>query len=72
MACYLRRHPDARLWLPGDEHAAHAGRWVRLVVRRIGARSGCLGRGIEDCAVLGLGVGRMIQLWGRGFGWAGK
>ncbi len=35
VACYLRRHPDARLWLPGDEHAAHAGRWVRLVVQEV-------------------------------------
>lgn len=35
VACYLRRHPDARLWLPGDEHAAHTGRWVRLVVREV-------------------------------------
>lgn len=33
--CYLRGHPDARLWLPGDRHAAHGGRWVRLVVQEV-------------------------------------
>ncbi len=33
--CYLGVHPDARWWLPGDRHAAHGGRWVRMVVREI-------------------------------------
>jgi Pyridoxamine 5'-phosphate oxidase len=33
--CFVRAHPDARLWLPGDERAAHAGRWVRMVVREV-------------------------------------
>lgn len=35
VACYLRAHPDARLWLPGDEHAAHGGRWLRLRVQEV-------------------------------------
>lgn len=35
VACYLEKHPDARLWLPGDEGAAHAGRWLRLVVQEV-------------------------------------
>lgn len=33
--CFLRAHPDARLWLPGDKHAAHPGRWVRMVVEEV-------------------------------------
>lgn len=33
--CFVRAHPDAKLWLPGDPNAAHPGRWVRMVVQEV-------------------------------------
>jgi Pyridoxamine 5'-phosphate oxidase len=35
VGCFLKTHPDAKWWLPGDEGAAHGGRWVRLVVQEV-------------------------------------
>lgn len=32
-ACFLRAHPDARYWLPGNR--IHASAWVRLVVTQV-------------------------------------
>ena len=34
-ACFLRRHPDSKWWLPGSEGAAHMGRWLRLVTEEV-------------------------------------
>lgn len=33
--CFLKAHADAKAWLPGDEGAAHAGKWMRLRVREV-------------------------------------
>ena len=33
-ACFVKKHPDARLWLPGAK-AVHDGEWVRLVIQQI-------------------------------------
>jgi hypothetical protein len=32
-ACYVRKHPDAVAWLPGNR--IHESRWVRVVVREV-------------------------------------
>lgn len=29
-ACFVRAHPDARAWLPGDEDGAHTAYWARF------------------------------------------
>ena len=31
--CYLKAHPDAEVWLPGEEDSPHSSFWARLVVR---------------------------------------
>ncbi|KZZ96375.1 FMN-binding split barrel-related protein [Ascosphaera apis ARSEF 7405] len=33
--CFVDSHPDAVMWLPGHDDAAHRGFWARLVVQRI-------------------------------------
>jgi len=33
--CFVKKHGDSRLWLPGKEGAAHEGLWMRLVVEQI-------------------------------------
>ena len=33
--CFTAKHRDAKLWLPGDRGAAHAGRWMRMVVQEV-------------------------------------
>jgi hypothetical protein len=32
-ACYIKKHPDAAWWLPGNR--IHASKWVRLVVEEV-------------------------------------
>ncbi|EGO25389.1 hypothetical protein SERLADRAFT_368793 [Serpula lacrymans var. lacrymans S7.9] len=29
-ACYLKKHPDARWWLPDDDKGAHISYWARF------------------------------------------
>lgn len=33
--CFTSVHGDSRWWLPGDEHSAHRGLWMRLVVEQV-------------------------------------
>ena len=33
--CFVRRHRDSRLWLPGSKFAAHQGKWARVVVQQV-------------------------------------
>lgn len=35
VSCFTGVHGDSRWWLPGDDHAAHRGIWMRLVVEQI-------------------------------------
>lgn len=32
--CYLKEHPDAEIWLPGQEDSPHSSFWARFVVRQ--------------------------------------
>ncbi|KAI5310606.1 hypothetical protein KEM55_004617 [Ascosphaera atra] len=34
-SCYVSAHPDAVMWLPDDEAAAHSGYWARLNVQKV-------------------------------------
>ncbi|PWY83534.1 hypothetical protein BO70DRAFT_386928 [Aspergillus heteromorphus CBS 117.55] len=33
--CYLEKHPDAKVWLPGREGSPHASFWARMVVTEV-------------------------------------
>ena len=33
--CFTGVHGDSKWWLPGDDHAAHRGIWMRLVVQQV-------------------------------------
>ena len=33
--CFLAKHGDAGLWLPGSETSPHTGRWTRLRVEEV-------------------------------------
>lgn len=35
VSCFTGVHGDSRWWLPGDDHAAHRGIWMRMVVEEI-------------------------------------
>ncbi|KAK5941752.1 hypothetical protein PMZ80_005703 [Knufia obscura] len=35
VGCFTGVHGDSRMWLPGDEHAAHRGVWMRMVVEQV-------------------------------------
>lgn len=35
VSCFTGVHGDSKLWLPGDDHAAHRGIWMRMVVEQI-------------------------------------
>ncbi|PYH97722.1 hypothetical protein BO71DRAFT_287633, partial [Aspergillus ellipticus CBS 707.79] len=73
--CYLAKHPDARVWLPGREGSPHASFWARMVVtqvywiggfgglNRIGWLNVTEWKGIREHGVVG-GVGD-----GSGRGW---
>ncbi|KAE8348711.1 pyridoxamine 5'-phosphate oxidase-domain-containing protein [Aspergillus coremiiformis] len=34
-SCYLKAHPDARVWLPGQGNSPHTSFWARLVVTQV-------------------------------------
>ena len=33
--CFVGKHKDSRLWLPGSKFAAHQGKWARVVVEEV-------------------------------------
>lgn len=33
--CFTGVHGDSKWWLPGDEHSAHRGVWMRMVVEQV-------------------------------------
>lgn len=34
-SCYLKYHPDAKWWIPGDKNGVHISEWARFDVQDI-------------------------------------